>query len=341
MECLGKASLSCGSALDTLRLRRLPADSPSRSFCRANTSVRMVMDRSVIKSLIVRVEGLHTGEPCEDLLAVEEPLEIQLGYARRGWRVHKSVSITMRTPGDDAELAAGFLFTEGIVTDATQIAEVSTGEDNVVRVELRDGVEVDLRRLERHFYTTSSCGVCGKASIAALNLGSQRQVTVEGPMFDAATIHALPATLREAQDRFDQTGGIHAAGLFDTTGRLVALREDVGRHNAVDKLIGSQLLTGAPLPFSDKLLFVSGRASFELVQKALAAGIPLLAAVGAPSSLAVELAQAHGMTLLGFVRNGRFNIYAGEKRIREAAVADSDGDVGPSGEVSSMSFSSV
>ena len=283
------------------------------------------MDRSVIKSRIVRVEDRRTGEPREDLLAVEEPLEIQLGYARRGWRVHKSVSITMRTPGDDAELAAGFVFTEGIVTDPAQIAEITAGEENVVRVELRDDVPVDLRRLERHFYTTSSCGVCGKASIAALNLGAARRVAADGPMFDPDMIHALPATLRDSQSRFDQTGGLHAAGLFDAAGRLAALREDVGRHNAVDKLIGSQLLAGAGVPIGDRLLFVSGRASFELVQKALAAGLPILAAVGAPSSLAVELAQAHGMTLLGFVRGGRFNIYTGEKRIRAAEVRDYDG----------------
>ena len=298
------------------------------------------MERSVIKSLIVRVEDRHAGDPREDLLAVEEPLEIQLGYARKGWRVHKSVSITMRTPGDDPELAAGFVFTEGIVTDPGQIAGITPGEDNIVRVELRDDVAVDLRRLERHFYTTSSCGVCGKASIAALNLGQKRRVA-EGPVFDAPTIHALPARLRESQARFDQTGGLHAAGLFDAAGRLVALREDVGRHNAVDKLIGSQLLADAGLPIDGKLLFVSGRASFELVQKALAAGLPLLAAVGAPSSLAVELAQAHGMTLLGFVRGGRFNIYTGEKRIREATRPDYEREPAAPGDVSRPALSST
>jgi FdhD protein len=190
-------------------------------------------------------------------------------------------------------------------------------------VELHEGVAVDLRRLERHFYTTSSCGVCGKASIAALNLGPRATVSGTGPVIDAAVIHQLPATLREYQSIFDQTGGLHAAALFDATGRLVTLREDVGRHNAVDKLIGAQLLTGATLPLSEHLLFVSGRASFELVQKALAAGLPILAAVGAPSSLAIGLAAAHGMTLLGFVRGQRFNIYAGERRIHSAGGDDS------------------
>ncbi len=280
------------------------------------------MERSVTKSLIVRVDGLQASEPREDLLAVEEPLEIQLGYENHGWRVHKSVSITMRTPGADAELAAGFLFTEGIVTGASQIEDIHAQDANVVRVELKPGIPVDLRRLERHFYTTSSCGVCGKASIAALNMGGQVLSVADGPVFDAATIHGLSAKLRGTQAVFEQTGGLHAAALFDPAGRLLDVREDVGRHNAVDKLIGGHLLTGNVPPFAGRLLFVSARASFELVQKALAAGIPILAAVGAPSSLAVGLAQAHGMTLLGFVRNGRFNIYTGEGRIRASATGD-------------------
>ena len=283
----------------------------------------MNAERSITRSLIVRIQGDQAGAPCEDLLAVEEPLEVQLGYERKGWRVHKSVSITMRTPGHDPELAVGFLFTEGIITDFTQVAEVAAAEDNVVRVQLRDGVPVDLQRLERHFYTTSSCGVCGKASIAALQLGPRMTIVPDKPVFAADTIHKLPAILRETQAVFDQTGGLHAAALFDTDGRLIVQREDVGRHNAVDKLIGSQLFGGSALPLCERLLFVSGRASFELVQKALAAGLPILAAVGAPSSLAVGLAAAHGMTLLGFVRGGRFNIYAGERRIHSSAEGDS------------------
>ena len=276
-------------------------------------------------SLIVRVQDRQFGAPREDLLAIEEPLEIQLGYERKGWRIHKSVSVTMRTPGADRELAAGFLFTEGILTDAAQIEDVrmSCDDENVVRVELRAGVAVDLQRLERHFYTASSCGVCGKASIAALHLNARQPRPAAGPVFDAAAIHALPDTVRAAQDVFEQTGGLHAAALFDSKGSLDGLCEDVGRHNAVDKLIGTQFLAGKSLPLAKRGLFVSGRASFELVQKALAAGLPLLAAVGAPSSLAVELAQTYGLTLLGFVRNGRFNIYAGEKRILAAAAHDS------------------
>lgn len=286
------------------------------------------MERPVARSLVVRVEGTHPGEPRDDLLAVEEPLEIQLGYARRGWRVHKSVSITMRTPGSDDELAAGFLFTEGIVGDAAHIESIRTEAPNIVRVELRAEVAVDLRRLERHFYTTSSCGVCGKASIAVLNLPNLSRPAADRPVFDAETIHGLPAALRATQAVFDQTGGLHAAALFEPSGTLITLREDVGRHNAVDKLIGSQLLAGKSAPMDGHLLFVSGRASFELVQKALAAGLPFLAAVGAPSSLAVGLAQAHGMTLLGFVRGGRFNIYAGERRIRETSSGDSFEEAG-------------
>jgi FdhD protein len=284
------------------------------------------MERNVARSLIVRVEDLAASDPREDLLAVEEPLEVQLGYQSRGWPVHKSVSITMRTPGADAELAAGFLFTEGIVADRGQIAGVNVLGVNIVRVELRPGVALDLRRLERHFYTSSSCGVCGKASIAALRVGGKVLSPAAGPFFMAETIHSLGATLRRTQAVFDQTGGLHAAALFEASGKLVEVREDVGRHNAVDKLIGAQWLAGEMPALARRLLFVSGRASFELVQKALAAGLPILAAVGAPSSLAVELAQTYGMTLLGFVRHGRFNIYAGEERIRVRAAHDSGSD---------------
>jgi FdhD protein len=283
------------------------------------------MDRNVARSVIVRVDANGAGQPSEDLLAVEEPLEIRLAYERGGWPVQKSVSITMRTPGCDAELAAGFLFTEGIVDSAEQIASVRMEAENVALVELKPGVPVDLQRLERHFYTSSSCGVCGKTSIAALNLGGAgRRRLEEGPGVTPETIHALPGTLRETQAVFDRTGGLHAAALFDCSGRLLDRREDVGRHNAVDKVIGAQLLGsdgGAP-DSGNRLLLVSGRASFELVQKTLAAGIPILAAVGAPSSLAVELAQTHGMTLLGFVRDGRFNIYAGERRIHSGPGHD-------------------
>lgn len=272
-----------------------------------------------------RVDGSHAVEVA-DHLAVEEPLLIELVHDReqdgiRG-RVTESVSVTMRTPGHDVELALGFLYTEGIVAAAGEVVwltsepptQAGAGECNTVRIVVRPGVPVDVRRLERHFYTASSCGVCGKTSLEALAAGREIDIAPERPVVDAATIHALPDTLRAAQAVFERTGGLHAAALFTPEGRLVAVREDVGRHNAVDKLVGAALRAGE-LPLADRVLLVSGRASFELVHKALAAGVPILAAVGAPSSLAVETARAYGMTLLGFVRGGRFNVYTGAERV--------------------------
>ncbi len=274
-----------------------------------------IPDDPAVATVLVRcVAGAHTTvQP--DELAVEEPLEIRLACDQDGRRVRRGISVTMRTPGHDDELAVGFLFTEGILDAPEQVATVEDwGAGNVVRVELKPGVAVDLARLERHFYTASSCGVCGKASLEAVRV-NPRTVPIAGrPMVEAAVIHRLPETLRAVQGVFDRTGGLHAAALFEPDGRLLDLREDVGRHNAVDKLIGSAFLAGRT-PIHDGILLVSGRASFELVQKAAVAGIPVLAAVGAPSSLAVELACQHGMTLLGFVRSDRFNIYSGPERI--------------------------
>jgi FdhD protein len=259
-------------------------------------------------------------EPSEDLLAREEPVELRLGYAHRGRRVARSLSITMRTPGDDFDLALGFLWTEGIVRDPAQIAEVrfcgvpeGQTRSNVVRVELADGVRVDVGRLQRHFYTSSSCGVCGKTSLEAV-AATGCPTLAGGPVVSSRMISDLPTTLRSAQAVFEQTGGLHAAGWFDTDGRLLALREDVGRHNAVDKLVGHALQVGA-LPLSTGLLVVSGRASFELVQKAVMAGFPIMVAVGAPSSLAVELARERGLTLVGFVRRESCNVYSGAERL--------------------------
>jgi FdhD protein len=264
-----------------------------------------------------------------DAVATEEPLEIQLGFEKRGGlRVMKSVSITMRTPGHDAELAAGFLFTEGILRDRSQIREIGpaptvdgrAANGHTIRVTLHDGVEVDLRTMERHFYTTSSCGVCGKTSLDALHVTGRIALAPAEPVLDLPTVLRLPQVLREAQTVFDQTGGLHAAGLFDATGALLGVHEDVGRHNAVDKVLGAQFLAGRT-PLSGCVLLVSGRASFELVQKTLMAGVPVLAAVGAPSSLAVELARQFGATLLGFVRDGRLNVYAGAQRLRTIGCA--------------------
>lgn len=265
------------------------------------------------------IQHVHQSKSTEklDQLAIEEPLEIQLTSEGKT----QSVSITMRTPGNDFELAAGFLFTEGILQSPDQIENIEHPkswnpdlEGNVVNVKLRNGVEVDTKKLERHFYTTSSCGVCGKASIDAVKatgIQSLRDIPFDLP---TALIHELPQRLRTQQQVFDQTGGLHAAALFDQLGNLKLLREDVGRHNAVDKLIGASFLA-KQIPLKDRIILVSGRASFELIQKSAMAQIPILAAVGAPSSLAISLAEEVGMTVLGFVRDGRFNIYCGKERI--------------------------
>ncbi|MCU1348244.1 MAG: hypothetical protein JWO56_1274 [Acidobacteria bacterium] len=242
----------------------------------------------------------HDATATEDVVAVEEPLEIRVGA--------KPVSVTMRTPGDDFDLAQGFLFTEGILKSIDDVESIRHwGSPNVVRVSLRNGIPIDLRKLQRHFYATSSCGVCGKSSIDALRV--QASPIASRPTLDPALIHRLPSLLRGAQSAFDTTGGVHAAAIVTLAGELVVAREDVGRHNAVDKSIGAMLAARA-LPLDGHILVVSSRASFELVQKAIVAGIPVLAAVGAPSSLAIELAHELGLTLLGFVRDGRYNVYA-------------------------------
>jgi FdhD protein len=264
----------------------------------------------------VRVLRVDDAGRCDraDFLAVEEPLEIRLGCTVAGRREHRTISVTMRTPGSDRELAVGFLFAEGIVTTAHQIAGVHETADNIVRVDLGPDVAVDLARLERHFYTTSSCGVCGKASIEAIRVAPSSRLISGLPTIDGDVLHRLPDLLRKAQTGFDRTGGLHASALFDAAGHLHSVREDVGRHNALDKLLGAEFLAGR-MPLGESVLLVSGRVSFELVQKAAVAGIPVLAAVGAPSSLAVELAREHGMTLVGFLRSDRFNVYADAGRL--------------------------
>ncbi len=268
---------------------------------------------------ITRVISGQT-ERTSDLVAVEDPLEIRLGYGPENDRQQVAVSVTMRTPGHDFELASGFLFTEGIIEKYDQVESIRYCEnlgrqeekENVVRVELKPDVSVDLKKLQRNFYTTSSCGVCGKASIDAVH--QQCALISPGWTVSADIIHSLPVTLRKQQNVFEHTGGLHASGLFHGDGKLELLREDVGRHNALDKMIGAMLASNR-LPLSDYLLLVSGRASFELVQKAAMAGMPLLAAIGAPSSLAVQLADACGMTLIGFLRDKKFNCYSHPARI--------------------------
>jgi len=239
----------------------------------------------------------------QDLLAVEEPLQIRVNG--------RDLSITMRTPGHDRELAAGFLYTEGILKTRADLLSIDSAE-NSVALTLADGVDPGA---SRNFYTTSSCGVCGKASIDSLHAAGCAMLPYT-PM-NRAVIHGLPEKLRSAQSVFEHTGGLHGAALFDPEGNLETVREDVGRHNAVDKLIGAAFLNGR-LPLDQRILMLSGRASFELVQKALMASIPVVAAVGAPSSLAVQTALRFGMTLVGFVRDGRFNIYSGIGRFNTA-----------------------
>ena len=269
----------------------------------------------------VRADG--PPEPATDQLAAEEPLEIRLGYeVAGGGRAHRTLSVTMRTPGHDEELTAGFLLTEGLIHGKADLLGVRPCPDvqkpeeagNVVRAELAGHVQVDFKALERHFYTSSSCGVCGKTSIDAIQTATCPELPAQGPRLRSAVVHRLPERLRAAQAGFEQTGGQHAAALFSPEGELLLLREDVGRHNALDKLIGAALLRDW-LPLHRHVLLVSGRASFELVQKAAAAGLGILAAVGAPSSLAVQAADRFGMTVLGFVRNERFNIYAHPWRV--------------------------
>jgi FdhD protein len=264
-------------------------------------------------------------EPVPDQLATEEPLEIRLLF--RG--DSRAVAVTMRTPGADAELAAGFLFAEGVVDRRERIRAITFPEprrgilsvadqrdagSNVVQVELDDdGPEPALATLERHFFTTSACGVCGKAGLESLRLRVEGPLP-PGPELAPEVLSSLPDRLREGQGLFAVTGGLHAAALFDTAGTLLAVREDVGRHNALDKLLGWAFLEGR-LPLRDHVVLVSGRSSYEILQKCLVAGVPIVCAVSAPSSLAVELAERFGITLVGFLRGRRFNVYSGIERI--------------------------
>ncbi len=259
--------------------------------------------------------------PASDRLAIEEPLEIRLGFGATGMRQQRSLSVTMRTPGDDFDLVRGFLFSEGIISrnsDLLQLRYLGAGESevqpNIVLAELRPGLFIDFDRFTRNFYAASSCGICGKASVELVQQHCPYPLPQKELFWDTAILSRLSETLRENQSLFQETGGVHAAAVYSPSGDLVLVREDVGRHNALDKLIGAALKKDM-LPLADGLLLVSGRAGFELVQKALSAGIPFIASVGAPSSLAVELASAYRMTLVGFLRPERFNVYCGRERI--------------------------
>lgn len=274
-----------------------------------------LIDSSIQKVQIQRFTELDS-DSREDLLAVEEPLEIRISYSYGNQIGMKSISVTMRTPGNDKDLALGFLFTEGIIDSIDQVKSVSyskvdcsNNKENIVVVELNEGVEPNLGTADRNFYTTSSCGVCGKGSIQSIKTVSKFQGMVpEIQLFGAKVLFDLPEKLRSAQDNFEVSGGIHASGIFTSDGELMFLREDVGRHNALDKLIGHALQEGL-LPLNRFVLLLSGRASFELIQKAAMAGISIVAAIGAPSSLALELAKEFNITLIGFLKNNRFNIY--------------------------------
>jgi FdhD protein len=278
-------------------------------------------DRNPVKPAEVQRYGQQNRDS-SDLLAVEEPLEIRLEFGPIQDRQQRNIAVTMRTPGHDLELAAGFLFSEGILHSPAHIhkidwcANVDSEEEygNVVKVELVPEAMPELGKLDRNFYMSSSCGVCGKASLEAIHQAGCPIIPAAGARFSADFIHSLPTKADAVQTVFKHTGGIHAASIFDAAGNLLAIREDVGRHNAVDKAIGGLFLAGK-LPLHDHVLLVSGRAGFELVQKAVMAGVSLMVAIGAPSSLAVDLAQQHGLTLVGFLRGDRFNVYAGAERI--------------------------
>ncbi|PRX96499.1 formate dehydrogenase accessory sulfurtransferase FdhD [Allonocardiopsis opalescens] len=278
------------------------------------------MGRVTVRTPMVRVRD---GEPSArvDTLVVEEPLEIRL----KG----KPLTITMRTPGHDFDLAAGFLVSEGVVRRAADITAIrycagatadGSNTYNVLDVSLAEGVAMPEATLERNFYTTSSCGLCGKASLDAVRTIAHWTVAEDPVRFTPEQIAALPDKLRAAQKVFDRTGGLHAAGLFDADGELLCLREDVGRHNAVDKLVGWAVQQDR-LPLRGTVLMLSGRASFELTQKAVMAGIPVMAAVSAPSSLAVDLAEESGVTLIGFLRGTTMNVYAGRDRLNLEAAS--------------------
>ena len=264
---------------------------------------------------IIKVSRHQTNKE-EDELAIEEPLEIQLQLNTASGRINKNIAVTMRTPGNDEELAAGFLFTEGIISNREQVSHILhiSNEENRILVALKEAIIPLLHNTQRNFYTTSSCGVCGKASIDAIRSIVSFKEKINFSVA-AGVFYFLQDELRRQQEIFESTGGLHAAALFNLDGDFIMLKEDVGRHNALDKLVGAAMLDDQ-LPLSNKILLLSGRASFELVQKAAMAGVKLIAAVGAPSSLAVELAQENDITLIGFLRHEKFNIYCGTQRIK-------------------------
>jgi len=275
------------------------------------------MESAGIKHLKIKKIALASQQEELDVLAMEEPLEIRISFFENGERITKSVSITMRTPGQDVNLALGFLFTEGIIKSKNEIAAVNQSnadDDYWIEIELHPAVKPAIKSLERNFYTTSSCGVCGKASLESIKVTSPFANEDDNLKILISSIYKLPEQLISHQQLFAQTGGLHASALFNAEGELQLVREDVGRHNALDKVIGAMLLEDK-LPLRNHVLLLSGRISFELVQKAFMAGVKIIAAVGAPSSLAVQMAEENKMTLIGFLKGKKCNVYTGGDRI--------------------------
>ena len=276
---------------------------------------------SSVQSVDTTKVNLNQRVVASDLVVIEEPLEIRIGYGEPDNRVQFTLSVTMRTPGNDEELCLGFLFSEGIIQSKEDVMsikycgnqDIAEERNNVMRVELLPAIKFDSAQFSRNFYTASSCGVCGKASIESLAIIcktlSHNNFKINGPI-----LFELPNKLQMGQTIFEHTGGLHASGFFDEDGNIVMLREDVGRHNALDKLIGAFLLQGM-IPLSEGILILSGRVSFDLVQKTIRAGIPIMAAVGAPSSLAVNVAKSYGVTLIGFLKADKYNIYSEQQRV--------------------------
>ncbi|PWV55953.1 formate dehydrogenase accessory sulfurtransferase FdhD [Chitinophaga sp. S165] len=282
-----------------------------------------MLNPAISYTRITRVQDT-TVTASEDALAAEEPLEIQLIYGPMANRQQQSISVTMRTPGQDAELATGFLFTEGIIRSEKDIKAISSDSDvtNMVQVSLHEDVTPVLKTTQRNFISNAGCGVCGKTDLAAIYTTVEVQASAQTvPAWPTELILRLPDLLRKQQQLFDDTGGIHAAALFDQSSTLLLMREDIGRHNAVDKLIGASLQQQL-FPMQPYILLLSGRAGFELIQKAAVAGIKVIAAVGAPSGMAVKMAREWDITLIGFLRQQRFNIYTGEHRVAVGSLTN-------------------
>lgn len=277
------------------------------------------MSKPLIEKTSIKRINERSVHQVDDFVAAEEPLEIRLEFGEISNRHQKNISVTMRTPGNDFELSLGFLYTEGIIESFEDIHSIKyclqaeSSNENIVKVYLKEGIQPDLQGLERNFYSNSSCGICGKSSIESIKITRQKTES-KSITTDSSIIYSLIETVRKQQTVFELTGGLHASSLFSIDGDFLFLREDIGRHNALDKLIG-YAFTNNLLPLDNHILFLSGRISFELIQKSVMAGIKIIVAVGAPSSLAVSLAKEFDITLIGFLKKDRFNIYSGDKRI--------------------------